>query len=67
VLSWLSRLFWRYRELLGECGLYAEASELPADDRGDRCDGRALDPGAVYIAGGIEDLERFVQLRSRRP
>jgi hypothetical protein len=60
VRSRLCRLFWRWCELVGECCVYAETGELPAADRRDLWDGRALDPGEVYIASGIEAIERFV-------
>jgi hypothetical protein len=64
MLSWLNRAFWRYCELVGQCQDYG-AEDVLSD--GDLRDGQAPDPGEAYIANGIEELERFVELRSRRP
>lgn len=66
MLACLSRKLMRWLELVGECHVYAETGGLPDDDSRDLWDGRALDPGEVWIVNGIDELERFVAMRGPR-
>lgn len=67
MFSRLNRAFWRWCELTGECHVYAETGELPADDRRDLWDGRVLDPGEVYVVNGIAEMECFLAQWIQRP
>jgi hypothetical protein len=64
LLSWLTRVFWHWCELVGQCLDYGYPDALPGDDR---WAARLPAPGEEYIADGIRQLERYVELRSRRP
>jgi hypothetical protein len=64
TLSWLNRVFWRWCELVGQCLDYGYPDALTPDDHGD---GQLPDPGREYVVAGLGELERYLELRSRRP